>query len=415
MNILYKGVLLSSLMVLSPAITLKQLINNTLENNENLKANQYQETSKQKIFESNKNVYNPNLIIGANYNRLDFDTRNTQVGITTTGFVKFSMNLYNGGKNRALKNQKKYEYQAQKFQNITSTKQTILNIVTLYFNLKTINENIKVYEEKSKALYAQYERIKTKYDLRMVTIDDVLKIKSEYETNLYNIEELKYQKEDILKNIELLSGIKIDSLDTDKLPDIKGLRYTPTQTIKALEYSQKAQQENIKINESIKKPQIKLEDSYNLYGYDKYDEKLLQDLPDKQNQFSVSITYNLFDTSSKSKIESAKLVKLATSEQLRFAKKQSKVEFELAKKRIKTQILKLKSLKLAVDMANSVYDIIKVKYENGVVDNIAYLDALSKKIYNLALYKAALNDLEIAKANYYFKSGVNYKDVLKKW
>jgi hypothetical protein len=38
--------------------------------------------------------------------------------------------------------------------------------------------------------------------------------------------------------------------------------------------------------------------------------------------------------------------------------------------------------------------------------NITYLDALSKKIYNLALYKQALNDYEIAKANYYFSSKV---------
>jgi len=49
-----------------------------------------------------------------------------------------------------------------------------------------------------------------------------------------------------------------------------------------------------------------------------------------------------------------------------------------------------------------------------IVDNIAYLDALSKKIYNLALYKQALNDYEIAKANYYFMSGIEYKKILKK-
>jgi outer membrane protein TolC len=64
-------------------------------------------------------------------------------------------------------------------------------------------------------------------------------------------------------------------------------------------------------------------------------------------------------------------------------------------------------------MANSVYDIILTKYQNSIVDNIAYLDALSKKTTNQALYNQALNNYEIAKANYYFSSGVDYKEVLK--
>jgi len=415
MNILYKGALLGISALALQAITLKELINKTLENNQNLKANTFTQKAKQKTFESVKNIYNPNLIVGGSYNRLDLDVRNVQVVNTTTAFAKLSVNLYDGGKNKALKKQKLYDYEAQKFQNITSKKETILNLVTLYFNLKTTEENIKVYEEKSKSLKAQYDRIKTKYDMKMTTIDDVLKLKSEYEANLYTIEELKYQKTELLQNIKLLSGIEITSLDTKKLPDVKNLTYTESSDIKALKLNLKANEENINIAKSAKKPQLKLEDSLNFYAYSDYNEKLLSDLPDKQNQFSLTLTYNLFDTSSKAKTESAKLAKLATANKLSFASQQEKTDFFLAKRKLQTQILKLKSLKSAVEMANSVYDIIKVKYENGVVDNITYLDALSKKIYNLALYKQALNNLEIAKANYYFKSGIDYKNVLKEW
>ena len=66
-------------------------------------------------------------------------------------------------------------------------------------------------------------------------------------------------------------------------------------------------------------------------------------------------------------------------------------------------------------MGDTVYKIVKDKFDNGIVDNIAYLDALSKKTYNLALYKQALNDYEIAKANYYFTSGIDFKKVLDKF
>jgi len=284
MNILFKGALLGLSVIALQAITLKELIDKTLENNQNLKANKYTTKAKQKTFESVKNIYNPNLIVGASYNRLDLDVREVQVKNTYSAFAKFSVNLYDGGKSSALKKQKLYEYKSQKYQNITDTKQTILNLVTLYFNLKTIEENIKVYEEKSKALKAQYDRVKTKYDMKMTTIDDVLKLKSEYESNLYTIEELKYQKDEMTKNIELLSGVKIDKLDTSSLPNVENLSYVPSSDVKALELNLKANEENVNIMKSTKKPQIKIEDSLSFYKYDDYNEKLLSDLPDKQNQ-----------------------------------------------------------------------------------------------------------------------------------
>ncbi len=80
-----------------------------------------------------------------------------------------------------------------------------------------------------------------------------------------------------------------------------------------------------------------------------------------------------------------------------------------------TQQLKINSLKSAVEMGESVYKLVKIKYQNGTVDNITYLDALSKRTFNKALYRQALNNYEIAKANYYFSSGLEYKHVLKSW
>jgi len=395
----------------SNAVDLKVLITDTLKNNQNLKADRYYQEAKKKSFQSVKNVYNPKLTGGLNYNRLDLDVRNTQVVNTAAAFVKFSMDLYDGGKNRALKNQKLYEYKAQKYQNISNVNQTILNVVTLYFNLKTIKENIEVYKEKGRALKAQYERIKSKYDLKMATQEDVLKLKSEYEANLYTIEELKYQKMQLIKNIELYSSVKVSEPQTATIPNIN-VKYSTTSDIKALEENLKASEESINIAKSSKKPQLKIEDTLSYYRYSDYNEKLLSDLPDKQNQLNISLTFNIFDTSTKSKVESSKYIKLATASRLEFAKKQAKTDFELARQKLLTQKEKIKSLQSAVDMANSVYNTVKIKYENGLVDNITYLDALSKKIYYIALYKQAQNELQIIKMEYYLKSGIDYKKLL---
>jgi outer membrane protein TolC len=114
-------------------------------------------------------------------------------------------------------------------------------------------------------------------------------------------------------------------------------------------------------------------------------------------------------------METAKIQTLISSAQTTLVKKQEKMDFDLAKEKLHTQELKIASLKTALDMGESVYEIVKVKYQNGIVDNIAYLDALSKKIYNEALYKESLNDYEIAKATYYFSSGIDYKALIKSW
>jgi len=414
--ILSKKILLLGLTTIAlNATTLKEIINLTLENNDNLKSNQTLNLSKKRAYESVQNTYNPTLNIGANVIRLDGDRRSVQVGTTATGFVKLGLDLYNGGKNQALKKQKKYEYKSAQLSATNSKKEIILQAVNLFYQIQTGIENIKVLQEKSATLKAQYERVKTKYDIKMTTKDEVLKLQSEYESNEYSIEELKYQKDMLLQNISLLAGQEITKLDRSVLPSILKFDFQKSENIKAIEYDIKAKEQNTKVIQSVNYPQIKLEDSFNLYNYDDYDQNVLKDLPDQQNQLMVSITYNLYDTGSKHKIESAKLVKIASAQKLNYLKKQEKMVFDLAKKQLRTMKLKIKSQKSAVEMGNSVYDIVKVKYQNGIVDNITYLDALSKKIYNQALYQKALNDYEIAKANYYFSSGVDYRSILDKF
>jgi outer membrane protein TolC len=406
-------ILITTLATVSQATTLRELIDNTLKNNENLKSSQTNITATKSNLKSVSNTYNPNLVIGANITRLDGDTRAIQVGTTSVGFVSASIELYNGDKNSAIKKQNEYLYRSAIEDGITDKKTTILNLVTLFFKAKTIQENIIVFQEKSNALKAQYERIKTKYDIQMATKDEVLKLQSEYETNNYTIEELKYQQNEVLQNLSLLSGIDIDKLEDSSLPNIKGIHFQPSENIKSLQLKIGSLRQNTKAISSINKPQIKLEDRYSFYDYDDYNQQLLKDLPNQQNQLMLSINFNLFNTATKHKIQSSKLSVLANKQKLNYLKNQEKMKFDLAKRKLDTLNLKIRSLKSAVEMGNSVYKIVKDKYQGGIVDNITYLDALSKKIYNLALYKQALNDYEIAKANYYFASGIEYKKILE--
>lgn len=413
MKILYKTVLLILLPLVLNATTLKEIMQITLKNNANIKAMNYDIASKKQTLKSVSNTLNPTIDLGANYTKLDLDTRSSQVGATSVGYLKFGVDLYDGGKNSSIKRQKGFDLESTKLSTKESTKEILLQVVKLFYEIKTVDENIKAYKDKSKTLNAQYKKEKEKYDLNMVTIDEVLKLSSEYESNNYIIEDLKYQRDDLYQNLALIAGKKISKIDNSKLPDIQNLNYTPSDSIKALQNNLFAINENIKQIEAIKKVKVKLEDSVNIYHYDDYDEGVLKDLPDQQNQLMLSFNLNLYDSSTSYKKQSAVLAKLVKKEQLNYAKSKEKIVFDLARKKLVTQKAKVNSAKSALEMANSVYDIILTKYQNSIVDNIAYLDALSKKTTNQALYNQALNNYEIAKANYYFSSGVDYKEVLK--
>lgn len=416
MDSLYKKLIILAILPFSlNATSLKEIMQATLKNNVFIKAMNYDIASKKETLKSVSNTLNPTINVGANYTKLDLDVRSTQVGATAMGYLKFGIDVYDGGKNSSIKRQKGFELESAKLSTKASKKEILLQVATLFFQIKTVDANLLAYSDKSKALLAQYKREKQKYDLKMITIDEVLKLQSEYESNKYVMDDLRYQRDYLYQNLSLLVGKTITSIDDSKLPDISNLNYQPSSNIKALKVGLRAADESVAQIKALRKPKVKLEDSINVYNYNDYNENLLKDLPDTQNQFMLSFSMNLYDTVSSSKKQAAMLEKMVKKEQLNYALSKEKMAFDLAKKKLLTQQKKIDSAKSALDMAISVYDIILTKYQNGIVDNIAYLDALSKKTINRALYNQALNNYEIAKANYYFDSGMDYETALRKF
>ncbi|MDQ1244038.1 MAG: hypothetical protein QG565_378, partial [Campylobacterota bacterium] len=74
--------------------------------------------------------------------------------------------------------------------------------------------------------------------------------------------------------------------------------------------------------------------------------------------------------------------------------------------------LKTESTKATLDAAASTYELIKFKYQNGTIDNVAYLLSLSEKYDANRDYDRALNDLEIKKAELIYQSGKDVREFL---
>ncbi len=165
-------------------------------------------------------------------------------------------------------------------------------------------------------------------------------------------------------------------------------------------------------------PQVNLSDTYHKSHFDDLvtapgisgNEFLI----DRQNKLMVSVNMRLFDNGKMSKeSEAVKYQKLSLLSQIDHAKKEQRMNFKLAGKSLKTTRTKLKSSKSALKAAKSTYDVIRQKFEVGLVDNIAFLDALAQRTLAYARYKETVYDYEIRKSIYYYYAGKDPKEFIR--
>ena len=63
--------------------------------------------------------------------------------------------------------------------------------------------------------------------------------------------------------------------------------------------------------------------------------------------------------------------------------------------------------------AKSTYEVIRQKFEVGLVDNIAFLDALAQRTLADARYKETIYDYEVRKSIYYYYAGKDPKEFIR--
>jgi outer membrane protein TolC len=122
----------------------------------------------------------------------------------------------------------------------------------------------------------------------------------------------------------------------------------------------------------------------------------------------------LFDNGKMAKeSEAVKYRKLALLSQIDHAKREQRMNYKLAGKGLRTSRAKLKSSKSALKAASSTYDVIRQKFEVGLVDNISFLDALAQRTLAYARYKETIYSYEIKKSIYYYYAGKDPKEFIR--
>ena len=395
---------------------LKELLNFAATHNDLVKAKKYVQTSKAKDVDSKQSAYFPTIDIGGFYQR-DDDASPFQAGDVYSGFAKVGLDIYDGGKKSSQVEQSKFSLTSSTYDKKAYEKSLSLQITEDFFTIKSLESSLKAREEANKSLKAQLDRISRFFEAKMATQDDIDRVQADYDTNVYNMESIKFQMLSLKSQLELKVGKKIATLDVSSFVKNSVQDYDILDSTEALIAQKNALIKGADAIDSFYYPNIRVEDTYSLYSYERLDPNLtaLNATPlDKQNTLLLTLNLRVFDYGNIAKSKEAILLNTqALNAQIEYQTKEQKVQYKLSQARITTAKARIKSALSALNAATSAFTTIEKKYNAGIVDYIVYLDTLTKKTNSKALYESALNDLEIAYAKLYYYGAKDIQEELK--
>ncbi len=404
----------SILAMFLPLILLGQNLDELVElslKNQLINSYEYDTDSIKKEYESVKSSYYPKLDVSATYSNTNKETPSVpNDGIRSSASINFV--LYDGNKRSNTFSKYRSNIKSSQESLNSSKNQIALDVSSYYFNYLALLAQKEAKLKQIDQLKAQEERLSKFLAVGSTTKDEVEKIISRVESEKVNLHSIELDLQTILFNLEYITGKKISISEGSKIKDYQVTQDSQRADIKALEYDVKAQFDNAKVEKSGYLPTITLDNTYTDYDYN-YDNSAYESIED-QNIFSVNMKWNLFSFGeTKNRYEAQYKKYLSLKSRYEYERNRANTDLQLAQRAYNIAKLKVKSANASLKAATSAYEVIKSKYENGLIENVAYLEALSEKYDAMSLLEFAKYDLEIKKANIIYHSGENLKDYIR--
>lgn len=400
-----------ALMALVPLLlcaeSLKELVDLALQN-KLIESSKYSfEASKDKQ-DSIKSGYLPNLSIGAN-KAFNQEETMTSPKESSTGYAKVSFTLYDGGKREAL-----IEGQEALVKNASYTLQSVENDTTLkvvyyyYAYLSTLS-NKTFLEQKIGQLQAEKYRLEKFFSVGSATEDEIQKIISTLEQSKVSLLQTEVTLTNILHTLEYLTSKPITVESGSTLAPLTDEKEATRYDILALEEAAKNAKSQATIAKAPNLPTLAVEDTYSRYNND-FDNKAYNSGFDRQNTLMLTAQWKIFDFGSTSAAyESAHKEYLSKSSQVAYEKSRAKASLKSAQNAYEVALRKVEASKARVKASDMTYTLVQKKFQNGIVNNVAYLDALSDKYNALSELQTAIHDVEYQKAIVLFEMGKEIK------
>lgn len=391
---------------------LEELVNLTIEN-------RLVESSKQNLdalkdeYKSVQRGYLPKLDAGASYSINEHEYPNNPKK-RANAYGSLNYLLYDGGK--------KYDIYDGYETNIKSGEKSLdalknnlsLTVIQYYFDYLSLEAKKDAKQKEIEQLTAQEDRIGRFYKAGTTTEDEFQKIVSRLQNAIVELQEIELNIITITHNLEYITGTQVSIKDGSKLQDINNLiQKNPRFDIQALDLSTQSKQSIAQAQKSGYYPTITLDNTFNYYD-NNYDKFIDTDSNNHQNVASANMKWNLFSFGqTKYQYESKQKEYLASRSNFEYEKNKADVDLQLALKSYNIAKAKIKSTEATLKAAQSAYEIIKSKFENGLIDNVAFLQSLTEKYDAISQHKKAINDLEVKKATIIYHSGEKLQEYIR--
>ncbi len=384
---------------------------NLAEQNKQVESSRYSlESTKEKEY-ATKSGYMPNLTLGANQT-FNKDSNVSSPDKSTTGSATLSFTIYDGGKREASFDQQQALIKSATFTLASVQNNISLDVIYNYYNYLSTLASKESTLKKMEQLESERYRLEKFLSVGTITADELQKIVSSLEQTKVDLLTLDNSLNNISNTLEYLTGTEVS---VEKGSSIvykdSNIEEGKRLDILALEESVQSNKAEIKIAKAPNKPTITLQDTYSKYDFDY---PLATDSLDQQNSVQLSIEWKIFDFgSTNANAQAAYLNYLSKNSDLAYEKQKAKASLKSAQNSYKTSLAKIEAARAQLQASEMTYELIKKKFQQGIVDNVSYLDALSDKFNSNSQLQTALNEVEYQKAVLLYEMGENIKGAIQ--
>ena len=407
-----KIVFLSTLPLLLFAGNLGTLLD-LAQNNQHVDASRFAlEASKDKE-SSIKSGYLPSLSIGAAraYNEKENLTTPQNA---TSGQAVLSFTLYDGGKREALIDAQSSLVKSATY-TLESTKNSVaLNVVYAYYTYLSTKASYEALLQKMEQLQAERYRLEKFLSVGSATGDEVQKIVSSIEQTNVELLNLQNSLANTLNTLEYLTGTKSQVEEGSKILLEGKAEASKRFDLLAMEQNVESMKHQASAAKAPNLPTIKIEDTYTRYDY-AYDNKAYDlSATNHQNTIALSVQWKIFDFgSTSSAYESAQKEYLSKNSELAYEQSKASASLKSAQNSYKSAVAKIEAAKARLEASTMTYELVKKKFQQGIVNNVTYLDALSDKYNATSALQSALYDVEYQKAVVLHEMGKEIKGAIQ--
>jgi outer membrane protein TolC len=365
-------------------------------------------------YASVKSGYLPSFSIGASYEKANQETN----GIPDNGtamYGKVNYIIYDGGARGNTFDMYKYSIQSASESLLNYKNQIALQVVKYYYNYFSYVSQKEAKIKEIEQLKAQQVRLEKFLEAGTTTPDEVQLIISNVESANVTLHEIELNIQTILHNLEYTIGKSVKIDNGSKIEKFISEEENLRSDIKAMESNMKALLSSAKSSKSGYYPTINISDTYTNYDLNyKTDTHSSNTADYNQNVVALNLSWNIFNFGqTNSAYKSAYKKYLSLKSQYEYEKNKANVDLRLAMKSYTIGKLKIGSAQAGLKAAQSAYETIKSKYQNGIVDNVAYLESLSNKFDAQSALETAQYDLEIKKADIIYYNGKTIEEFIK--